>query len=324
MKMSLLRIGHARLIATELAALLMIALPMLRAAETPEIAAGSPLIYKQAEGCDLKLFVEKPAGWKPGGQRPAIVFFFGGGWVGGTPNQFLKESQYFARRGMVGIRVEYRTIPKGDPGPPMVCCEDAKSAMRYVRSHAVELGIDPRRIAAAGGSAGGHLAAFTGLVIGMDDPHDDLAVSCKPEALVLWNPVFNNGPGNYGYERLGGRYREFSPADNITSNAPPAIVFFGTQDKHVSVATAKAFQAEMEHCGVRCESNFYEGQAHGFFNKEPWLSKTLAAADQFLTSLGWLDKTTGKFISSKQKSGDLKNESCVASDAVAIPNKSHN
>lgn len=257
------------------------------------------VIYKKAGDRELKLFVEKPANWKPKDHHPAIVFFHGGGWVQGSPNQFMKESEYFATRGMVCIRVEYRTIPKGDEGPPVVCCEDAKSAIRYVRSHAAELGIDPQHIVAAGASAGGHLAAFTALVPGVDDPADDLTVSCKPEALVLWNPVFNNGPGNYGYERMGDRYIEFSPAHHITSNAPPTSVFFGTQDQYVPRATAKAFQTGMERCGVRCKTIFYEGQKHGFFNEDPWLSKTLAAADQFLTSLGWLDNTAGKTAVSK-------------------------
>ena len=246
------------------------------------------LVYKQVGDRKLKLFVEKPAGWRPTDQRPAIVFFFGGGWVAGTPNQFLKQSQYFATRGVVGLRVEYRTLPKNDPGPPVVCCADAKSAMRYVRARAAELGINPSRIAAAGGSAGGHLAAFTGLVSGLDDPNDDRAVSCKPDALILFNPVFDNSPGNYGSQRVGGRYREFSPAQNITSNAPPALVFFGTEDSLVSPATARAFQAGMERCGVRCATHFYEGQKHGFFNHEPYLTLTLIESDKFLTSLGWL------------------------------------
>ena len=127
-------------------------------------------VYKKAGERELKLFIEKPADWKASDQRPALLFFFGGGWVGGSPAQFQGQSEYFATRGMVGIRVEYRVIAKGDPGPPIVCTQDAKSAMRWVRSHAGELGIDPKRIGAGGGSAGGHLAAFVGMVEGQDDP----------------------------------------------------------------------------------------------------------------------------------------------------------
>ena len=267
---------HFRLVA----ALLFAPLGVLRAGDT--------LIYKKADGRALHLFVEKPAGWKASDKRPAIVFFFGGGWVGGTPNQFEKQSEYLATRGMVGVRVEYRVIPKGDKGPPLVCCADAKSAMRYVRSHAAELGIDPQRIAAAGGSAGGHLAAFTGLVKGLDDPADDLSVSCKPDALVLFNPVFNNGPGQWGQERVGDRFKEFSPAHNITKDAPPTIVFLGDSDKLIPVSALEEFTAGMKAAGVRCEPHVYTKAGHGFFNRDPHFTLTLIEADKFLASLGWL------------------------------------
>ncbi len=104
--------------------------------------ASEQVVYKKVGEIDLTLDIEKPADWKATDKRPAIVFYFGGGWVSGTPTQFQKQSEYLATRGMVGIRVKYRTIPKGDK-LPLLCCADAKSAMRYVRSHAAELGIDP-------------------------------------------------------------------------------------------------------------------------------------------------------------------------------------
>ena len=259
---------------------LFVALAALHGAET--------VIYKTVENRELKLLIEKPADWNATDQRPAIVFYFGGGWVGGTPEQFRKQSEYLATRGMVGIRVEYRTIPKGDKGPPLVCCADAKSAMRYVRAHAKELGIDPRRIAAAGGSAGGHLAAFTALVAGLDDPKDNLNLSCRPNALVLFNPVFNNGPGQWGHERVGERFKEFSPAHHITKEAPPAIVFLGDQDKLIPVSVLREFEDGMKKAGVRCDAHVYPMAGHGFFNRDPHFTLTLIESDKFLTSLGWL------------------------------------
>ena len=249
---------------------------------------GETLVYKKAGDRELKLYIEKPPAWKAADQRPGIVFFFGGGWVGGAATQFLKQSAYLATRGMVGIRVEYRTIPRGDKGPPVVCCADAKSAIRYVRAQAAQLGIDPHRIAAAGGSAGGHLAAFTGLVEGLDDPADDLAVSSKPDALVLFNPVFNNGPGQWGYERVGTRYQEFSPAHHVTKDAPPAIVFLGDSDKLIPVSTLRQFGSAMKAAGVRCETHIYPNAGHGFFNRDPHFTLTLLESDKFLSSLGWL------------------------------------
>jgi acetyl esterase/lipase len=257
---------------------------------------GDPMVYKRVGGRDLHLYVVKPPDWKTTDRRPAMVFFHGGGWVQGPVSQFNEQSQYLASRGMVCVQVEYRLIPKGDKGPPVVCCEDAKSAMRWVRGHAAELGIDPDRIAAGGGSAGGHLAAFTSMVPGMNDPADDLNISPKAEALVLFNPVFDNSPdggyghqGGCGYSRMGQRYQEFSPAQNITSNAPPAVVFLGTKDYLIPTAVAERFQANMEKAGVRCDLHLYQGQNHGFFNQEPYRTATLIEADKFLESLGWLE-----------------------------------
>ena len=251
-------------------------------------AATETRTYKQAGDRALQLFIEKPADWNATDRRPAVVYFFGGGWVGGTPNQFAPQSAYLATRGLVGVRVEYRVIPKGNDGPPIVCVQDAKSALRYVRAHAAELGIDPQRIAGAGGSAGGHLAAFTALVTGLDDPADDLTVSCRPDALVLFNPVFNNGPGQWGHGRVGERYREFSPAHHIAKSAPPAIVFLGDADKLIPVSVLTDFAAEMKKAGVRCEAHVYPQAGHGFFNKDPYYTLTLIEADKFLVSLGWL------------------------------------
>ena len=261
-------------------------------AHVAALHAGESLVYKKAGERELKLFIEMPADWKATDKRPAIVFYFGGGWVSGTPMQFEKQSAYFASRGMVGVRVEYRTIPKGDKGPPTVCCADAKSAMRYVRGHAAELGIDPARIAASGGSAGGHLAAFTAMVGGQDDAQDDVSISPKPNALVLFNPVFNNGPGQWGHERVGARFMEFSPAHHITKDAPPTIVFLGDSDKLIPVGVVRDFEAGMKAVGVRCEARIYSKAGHGFFNADPAYTQTVDEADKFLTSLGWLGAPT--------------------------------
>lgn len=249
---------------------------------------GESRAYKQVAGRDLRLFIVKPEDWKATDQRPALVLFHGGGWTGGSPTQFNDQAAYLAKRGLVCVQVEYRLV-KDIPGPPTNCVRDAKSAMRWVRGHAAELGIDPKRIGAGGGSAGGHLAAFVGMVEGNDDPTDDSKVSPKAAALVLFNPVFDNGPdGGWGTARVGDRYKEFSPAHNITADDPPAIVFLGRKDALIAVPVVERFQANMKQAGVRCETRFYDGQAHGFFNGEPWRTATLIEADKFLASLGWL------------------------------------
>jgi acetyl esterase len=205
---------------------------------------------------------------------------------------FAEQAKYLASRGMVCIQVEYRVIRKSVPDElPIVCIQDAKSAMRWVRSHALELGIDPNRIAASGGSAGGHLAAFVGIMDTFDDPKDDLAISPRANALVLFNPVFDNSKGNFGYDRVGERFKEFSPALNVSAKSPPSIVFVGSEDTAIRPAKVEAFKAAMDKAGIRCDIHIYEGQPHGFFNYREgnrYYTVTLRTADEFLAGLGWL------------------------------------
>ena len=111
--------------------------------------------YKKVGKVELQLHIFNPKGHKASDQRPAIVFFFGGGWSGGTPSQFYPQCEYLAKRGMVAISAEYRVKSRNGTSP-LECVKDGNSAVRWVRSHAEELGIDPSKLAAGGGSAGGH------------------------------------------------------------------------------------------------------------------------------------------------------------------------
>jgi acetyl esterase/lipase len=253
---------------------------------------GKATVYKTIGDRALKLYVTQSADAKSGDSRPAIVFFHGGGWTGGSPGQFTEHSKYLASRGMVAVQVQYRLLKKMPKAPPTICVQDAKSAMRWVRSHAKKLGIDPDRIASGGGSAGGHLAAFVGMVDGSDDPADDKTISAKSNAMVLFNAVFDNGPQGWGHARVGRRYKEFSPFHNVSKDDPPAIVFLGSADKLIPVKTAHDFQTAMKKVGNDCEVMIFAGQPHGFFNhgrngNKPYY-ETVLATDRFLTKLGWL------------------------------------
>lgn len=246
-------------------------------------------VYKVVEGRKLRLWVRTPKDTKRGDRRPAAVFFHGGGWVGGPLFQFNSQCSHFASRGMVTVQVEYRFAPKGDDGgPPLVCIQDAKSSMRWVRAHADELGIDPDRIAAGGGSAGGHLAAFCSMMEGCDDPQDDLNISPRGNVQLLYNPVFDNSLGGYGHERMGEHWLDYSPAQHISADDPPTIIFLGTRDELVPVKIVESFAAGMAKAGVRCETHFHDGRGHGFFNESPDREDTIAKCDAFLVSLAWL------------------------------------
>src|SRR5690606_32257238 len=116
-------------------------------------------------------------------------------------------------------------------------------------------------------SAGGHVAATTGIIAGMDDPADDASISSKANALVLFNPVYDNGPTGWGHDRVKAYWQKISPYHNIGKKSPPNIVFLGTEDKLIPVATAEEFRAKMEAVGVESELHLYQDQPHGFFNE---------------------------------------------------------
>jgi len=249
------------------------------------------IVYKKVGDASLSLHVFEPEGHQPSDRRPAIVFFFGGGWVGGSPSQFYPHCAHLASRGMMASAAEYRT--KGSHGTtPLECVKDGKSAVRYLRSHAEELGIDAKRIAAGGGSAGGHVAAATATVEAFNEEGEDTTVRCVPDALVLFNPVYDNGPDGYGHDRVREHWQTFSPLHNIRPGMPPAIVFLGTKDKLIPVATAEAFRDKMREAGSRSELMLFEGEAHGFFNfgrgDNTNYTRTVEAMDRFLESLGYL------------------------------------
>ena len=152
----------------------------------PDIEGTKSETYRKVGGAELKVWIFEPAA-KPTKPLPAIVFFFGGGWVGGSPTQFEPQSRHLAGRGMIAIVADYRVKTRQN-AKPADCVSDAKACVRWVRANAARLGIDPQRIAVGGGSAGGHLAASTATLPGLDTPEDDKSISCLPDALVLYNP----------------------------------------------------------------------------------------------------------------------------------------
>ncbi|MDO6809777.1 alpha/beta hydrolase [Zobellia galactanivorans] len=249
------------------------------------------MVYKIVDGDTLKMQFLYPEKIKQKKAYPAIVFFFGGGWNGGTITQFEDQAKYFASRGMIGVLVDYR-VKSRHGTTPFEAVSDAKSAMRFVRANAHKFHIDPNKIVASGGSAGGHLAAATATLDGLDEATDDLSISAKPNALVLYNPVIDNGPEGFEYKRMGGRHMEISPMHNIKGGTPPTIIFLGTKDALIPVATIEKYKTKMEAVGSRCDIFLYKDQTHGFFNKPrsngEFYVKTTREADIFLKSIGYL------------------------------------
>ncbi len=252
----------------------------------------SVFTYKHVDSIRLRMKVWNPPNKQPDQKYPAIIFFFGGGWKHGDMRQFEPQAKYFASKGMIAVTVDYRVSERNHTSP-FEAVKDARSAIRYLRVNSNRLGIDEHKIVAAGGSAGGHLAAACDL-IAFDEATDDLQISSRPNAVVLYNPVINNGPGGYGYQLFGNDYKKISPFHNILKGAAPTLIMSGTEDKIVPVHVIKSYQEKMIALGNKCQVHLYEGQAHGFFRFNPKKKMdsykgTLRDVEIFLNSLGYIN-----------------------------------
>lgn len=267
----------------------------------PEIDCSKIVTYKELDEVKLKLWIFNPPKHSIKDKTPAIVFFFGGGWNGGSPEQFVKHCEYLSARGMVAMVADYRVKSRNGVAANQ-CVNDAKSAVRWIRKHAAELGVDPERVVAGGGSAGGHLAASTALLPQHDEPEEDLSISSKPNALVLFNPVVVLAPvENMEYDakkmegmekRLGAKPETMSPFHNISKTIPPTIIFHGTADTTVPYKSVALFTSKMKEMGNSCTLVGYKNEPHGFFNYGKKLNgpfiDTVNKMDQFLVGLGYL------------------------------------
>ena len=129
------------------------------------------------------------------------------------------------------------------------------------------MGIDPNRVIASGGSAGGHVAACTGVINGLDEVGEDSTINSIPNAMILFNPVIDTTEKDYGLKKVGiDRKIEISPCHHVKSGIVPTLIFHGTTDKTVPFENVKRFTELMNESGNICELIPFEGKGHGFFN----------------------------------------------------------
>jgi len=256
----------------KLIALLVLAPISLRAGILDDVPDISPQVvtYKTVGAQELKLAIYSPS--EKAASRPAILFVHGGGWGAGNPGQFAAHGRYFAARGYVAMSVQYRLTSQPDV-TVFQCIADVKSCVRWIRQQAGDLGIDPQRIAVAGDSAGGHLAACTGLIEGLEEPGEDTTVSSRANLLVLYNPVIDTTlPDGWDLARLSGkpgqavasRAKEFSPVDHVVAGAPPTLVIHGTADTVTPIEWSERFVAAMKAAGNEVEFLKLDGAKHAF------------------------------------------------------------
>jgi len=223
------------------------------------------VVYKQVGDRELHLEIFEPEGHQPTDKRAVFLAIHGGGWTGGEPRWFYPIADHFRDLGMVGISLEYRLLKKPEGTTVFDCVKDGRSAVRYIREHAGELGIDPDKIVVAGGSAGGHVAAGTALFDGVDESTDDKTVSCVPNASVLYYPVIDTSAEGYGRQKIGDDWQTISPLHQVKPHLPPTIVFHGTADTVTPYKGAVEFQKKMLAAGNKCELVSHEGGVHGYF-----------------------------------------------------------
>lgn len=233
--------------------------------KAPAIRPMKTVVYRTIDGKDLTLDFFFPKDWKASDKREAILFFHGGGWSAGAPKQFYLHAQYYASRGMVTACASYRLGKTGDDIINGVT--DARSAVRYLRSHAAEFGINPGRLIVSGSSAGAHLAQGTALCEQLNHADDDSKVSTEPQLLLLFCPVADLGPRGYapGYRRMGERYGEVSPLQRLRPGMPPMLILLGDKDTVLPPKQAAAFKAAVEAKGGECALEMFPGVKHGAF-----------------------------------------------------------
>jgi len=198
------------------------------------------------------------------------------------------------KRGLAVVLADYRVFCRHGTTPHQSVA-DARAVLDLVLARGPEWGIDPTRLIAGGGSAGGHLALLT--IMGREmKPQSRQAI----RALVLFNPVTA-----FDTPQLAERLRVFgpmapapAPMDLITKGLPPVLLMHGRQDQLVPFAQAEKFCARYQAAGNKCTLVAYDGAEHGFFNPPvaggSFFRQTLAETERFLDALGLLAPAGGQ------------------------------
>lgn len=258
------------------------------------------LTYCKVGDEELKLDLARPKDGK--GPYPALVFVHGGGWAGGNRSGHVGNALEAASRGYVAVTVSYRLAPK-HPFPAAI--EDVKCAVRWLRAHAKEYGVDPNRIGAAGDSAGGHLVGLLGTAgasAGLEGKGGYEKESSKVQAVVslygpfdlghMWEktPTQPEAQGTLvrfllkGFlgdepEKAGETYKKASPITYAAKDNPPFLLIHGTADLLVPIEQTERFAARLREVGANVEVLRIDKAGHGFGGKDR--EQVLAAMAEF-------------------------------------------
>ncbi len=248
------------------------------AAAEPERFKLETFVWSNPGGKDLEADLYLPNGPGP---FPVVVYLHGGGWTSGDRKQLRRQAAHMAEAGFAGFAIDYRLAP-ANPYP--AAWDDSKAAVAWVRAHAGKYNFDARRVAAAGSSAGGHLAALLGT-----SGKGESAVA----AVVAFNPVLdltevrNKESGNIKF--LGGTCaekrdicREASPVFQVHRGMPPFLILHGTDDDNVPYRQATHMTEAMKALGQDVTLFTAPQAGHTFWSTEKWYATTEHEMEAFL------------------------------------------
>jgi len=235
------------------------------------------VVYATVAGQELKLDVYYPE--SATGALPVAVYVHGGAWVSGdkSTGAGMADTPELLAHGFLVVSINYRLAP-AFKWPAQI--EDVKAAIRFLRAHAGRFGLDPERIGAWGGSAGGHLVAMLGVAdegAGFDDEGGNLGVSSRVRAVAdLFGPA-DLTAADWGLGRSPTAYQVFgatSPFDPVLSQAspvtwvsaddPPFLILHGDQDATVPLSQSVTLDARLRSAGVESTLVVVRNGGHGF------------------------------------------------------------
>ena len=234
---------------------------------------------------------------------PAIVMFFGGGWMNGRPGLFAALAQALTQRGYVCVVPQYR-LSGEKPFPAAVY--DCKAAIRWTRKNAKRYNIDPEHIATLGGSAGGHLAGFMAASNGVkrfEGNGDHHNVSSNVQAAVVMCGTMNllepfilerlkkaastlrsdaviDFMGGALPDHKTGIYVEASPLTHVSKNTPPMLFIDGELDK--PGMRYASIWPRLDELNIPYEFNKMPNAPHPVWGMHEWFLPTVDATDAVL------------------------------------------
>jgi acetyl esterase/lipase len=241
------------------------------------------VVFGKGGGRDLKMHLVLPES-KPNEPLPAYVWIHGGGWQAGSKEGGINQVASIVAEGFIGATIEYRLTGEA-PFPAQI--EDCKCAIRFLRAHADEYGIDPDRIAVGGSSAGGHLVALLGTSGDVKDLEGNGGwpdQSSRVQAVVdLYGPTdfskfvttrgfeSHNRAGSPESKLLGGGevlgndegIRRVNPITYIDDKDPPFLIIHGTSDPIVPANQSQLLHEALEEAGVHTKLHLIQGAKHG-------------------------------------------------------------